>query len=208
MLILLLRYFQQDHLGVAVYRIFGIGLGYNFNHMRTLDKNEKPSARRLQARAAKSAIRRVQELYDSQAAKKELDGIADPAERNRRARELREQTDVEIKYLAKRLTELVPQGFSPEFENRGNIQRFKQAGFKRTSANEYVTDNPFANESAQEMLFRNYHGEKQEISRETDSEPKDEHTPDSGEPDDFVEAYLEDLENSRNNDGDDNIVLA
>jgi hypothetical protein len=205
MLILLLRYFQQDALGVAVHRIFGIGLGYNFDHMRTLDKDEKPSARRLQARAAKSAIRRVQELYDSQAAKKELDGIADPAERNRRARELREQTDVEIKYLAKRLTELVPQGFSPEFENRGNIQKFKQAGFKRTSANEYVTDNPFANESTQEMLFRNSHGEKQENSRDTDSESKDE---DSGEPDDFVEAYLEDLENNRNDDGDDNIVLA
>eukprot|EP00980_Cylindrotheca_fusiformis_P003164 scaffold721_cov131-Cylindrotheca_fusiformis.AAC.54 len=188
----------DDPLGVAVYRTFGIGLGYKFDHMRDLEKNEKPSTRRLQARAAKSAIKRVGELYDAAGAQKELDGIQDPKERNKRARELREQVDTEIKYLAKRLSELVPTAPSSEFKDR--VVQLRT--FTRTSANELVVDGPFDDYSIiQQMLHK-----KNSDENEKDSSKEIDSVPDGGYVggDDFVDAYLDQLEN----DSDEKIFLA
>lgn len=175
--------------------------------MRTLGNNEKPSTRRLQARAAKSAIKKAQDLYDaSSAAKAELDGIADPTERNRRARELREQVEVEMKYMAQRLAELIPTGPSPEFKSSRDIQQLKQTNFKRTGSNEYVAETPIANDFDGENFLRDY---MKETSGEAHSDTIDDGAPQRGESDEFVEAYLEHLENGKDDDdGDEGTVLA
>jgi hypothetical protein len=146
---------QQDPLGVAVQQTFGVGLGYNFNHMGNLEEGEQPSLRRLQARAAKSAIRRVQELYNSEAATKELNSISDPDERGKKALDMRKRTDEEIQHLAKRLTELVPSGMSGEFEDTTRIQQLRQkSNFVKTSSHEYVLRNdPPENMSSAESIF-------------------------------------------------------
>jgi hypothetical protein len=182
---------------VAIQQNFGIGLGFNFDHMSKLEEGETPSVRRLQARAAKSAIRRVQELYDPEAAKKELDRILDPVQRNQKAAELREQTEVEIKYLAKRLSELVPTGTSQEFEKKSYIQQFRQTGFKKKSSHEYTLDDPFANDSASEILFRR---EAKEESSGSDESVE------------FVDAYIQQRESDGDEDSNDDnnqrIVLA
>ena len=53
----------DDPLGMAVYKTFGIGLGFRFDHMSELDGHDyQVSIRRLQARAAKSAVHRAQVL--------------------------------------------------------------------------------------------------------------------------------------------------
>lgn len=193
----------EDPLGVAVQQTFGIGLGFNFDHMRELEEGEKPSIRRLQARAAKSAIRKAQELYDPNAAKQELEGLdEDPVARDKRAAELREATEVEIRYLAQRLSELVPTGKSEEFLGKNYVQQFRQTGFRRKSTNEYTMDDPFANDSATEMLLG--------ISRPSGSEEqaqKEKHDDDE----EFIDAYIEQLESTGNKDDDDNdetVVLA
>jgi hypothetical protein len=96
---------------VAVYRALGIGLGFNFDHMRTLKDGEKPSLRRLQARAAKSAVRRLQELYGPQALEK-------ASEERQKMREKRIREDErEVKYIAKRLSNLLPAGPDSEFDH-------------------------------------------------------------------------------------------
>merc|ERR1712176_1141043 len=44
-----------DPLGIAVYRAFKVGLGFNFDHLSALSEGDEPSPKRLQARFAKSA---------------------------------------------------------------------------------------------------------------------------------------------------------
>ena len=137
----------EDPLGVAVQQTLGSGLGFNFDHDTPLKKGQTPSLRRLQARAAKSAIRRVQELYDADAAAKELAAIADPKERQARALKLRQETQQEIETLAQRLTDLVPSdnGPSTEFKDRFLMQRYKRtqaANFVRVSSHEFRALDP------------------------------------------------------------------
>jgi hypothetical protein len=103
----------DDPLGVAVQQTFGIGLGFRFDHTSPLKEGQQPSLRRLQARAAKSAIRRVQELYDAQRQNEEEsdrpdDGLDGEAKLERR----REEIEEEKKLLARRLTDLIPVGRS------------------------------------------------------------------------------------------------
>jgi hypothetical protein len=76
--------------------------------MSSLKEGESVTTRRLQARAAKSAVRRAQEIYDAAAARNELSGIQDATERSRRAKQLEQETNTEINFLAKRLSELIP----------------------------------------------------------------------------------------------------
>lgn len=103
---------MKDPLGVAVYRTLGIGLGFNSDHMSKLNDTDVPSIRRLQSRAAKSAIKRVNELYRNTTATSELDQITDPIERQKRASLLNQDLENEIKYLADRLASLVPNDLS------------------------------------------------------------------------------------------------
>jgi hypothetical protein len=125
-------------LGVAVHQTVGIGLGFNFDHMSILEESKLPSTRRLQARAAKSAIRRVQEIYDAASARSELFKIEDPLERNRVAVRMRRKADDEIKYLATKLSELIPTDLSLDDGRHTRIQQYAPTEFVRTSSKEYV----------------------------------------------------------------------
>lgn len=130
----------DDPLGVAIQQTFGIGLSFAFDHTSPLKKGQEPSPRRLQARAAKSAIRRVQELYDAEREyEKEPNNLSDD-ERERRRGEI----EAEILHLAKRLSELIPLGRSydvPEVD----LKRFemKTMMFRKGShPNEYIAYYP------------------------------------------------------------------
>jgi hypothetical protein len=91
-----------------VYKSLGIGLGFNFDHMSKIPDGFRPSTRRLQARAAKSAVRRIQQLYDPERARSELDAITDPDVRKKRASELRQEAEEEVRHMADRLSVLIP----------------------------------------------------------------------------------------------------
>jgi hypothetical protein len=143
---ILARKHQNDHdqqkfddpLGIAVHQTFGIGLGYNFDHMSELYDGEKPSLRRLQARAAKSAVRRVQDIYNTTNARVELDRITDPEERELRAQQMQKEAQEEIDFLAKRLTELVPTDLALEDPTLSQIERYAINDFEKISPHEYV----------------------------------------------------------------------
>lgn len=96
----------EDPLGVAVQQTFGIGLGYQFDHTSDLKDGERPSARRLQARAAKSAIKRAQEIFDAQAVEEELDSLSNTEERDLK-KESRRATEAELSYIASALADLI-----------------------------------------------------------------------------------------------------
>jgi hypothetical protein len=201
-------------LGVAVQQTFGIGLGYNFDHMRKLKDGEEPSLRKLQARAAKSAIQRVQQLYDAETAMKELEGISDPKEREKKALELRKRTDDEIQCLTKKLTELVPTGLSEEFESKTRMQQYRQRNFKKTSSNEYVLVDPLdplESQHATESHFEDYIASTREFQEATAQEAQD-NAPNEEE-DEFIKAYTRQKgrigDDGSEEDGDDGgIVLA
>lgn len=108
--------------------------------MSQLKKDEIPSSRRLQARAAKSALKRVQQLYDSETAKGILNSIQDSNERNVKAAELRNNVETEIQNLAQRLTDLVPNDLSLDNRYNTNIQQYDSSYYERTSSNEYVVN--------------------------------------------------------------------
>jgi len=104
--------------------------------MSKLRAGETPSTRRLQARAAKSALRRAQQIYGASAnAQEELDAIQDRKERDRRARELRRQAEEEIQYLANRLSELLPTDMS--LGDRMRAEELTPNDFIKVSPNEY-----------------------------------------------------------------------
>lgn len=106
----------RDPLGVAIQQTFGIGLGYAGNHMDPLPEGAEPSARRLQTRAAKSAIMRVQAIYDS-TLEVDLDVINDFNERETIKAELRQREQAEKEYLARQMTELIPQEDDGDFDD-------------------------------------------------------------------------------------------
>ncbi|CAB9528106.1 expressed unknown protein [Seminavis robusta] len=105
-----------DPLGVAVQQTFGIGLVYMDDHLRPLDKDEQPSTRRLQARAAKSALKRVQELRREAIQKINQLGTGDedPKEVEAKKTEIVLHVDSEIDRLGKRLAELTPYNDNPD----------------------------------------------------------------------------------------------
>jgi len=143
----------EDPLGVAVQQTYGIGLGYQFDHVSELKEGERPSARRLQARAAKSAIKRAQEIYDTNSIQVELDSINDPEERERKKAELRRKTDAEIAYIASALADLVPTDLVlKNKERRTKIQQFRRS-YKKSSSHEMIVDSPsFASSSIQSLF--------------------------------------------------------
>mmetsp|Transcript_18079 Transcript_18079/g.27387 ORF Transcript_18079/g.27387 Transcript_18079/m.27387 type:complete len:642 (+) Transcript_18079:102-2027(+) len=114
----------RDPLGIAIQQTFGIGLGFGDGYMDPLPANEKPCLGRLQARVAKSAIKRVNDIYD-EALKEDLDAIGDPLEREIRKAQIREKDDAEIDYVKSQLEELVPRKYT------GNVTKpihFSQYG--------------------------------------------------------------------------------
>lgn len=107
-LALMLMLLQQDRLGSAIYLSFGIGLDFRFDHKKRPPKGTEPSTRLLQARAAKSAHKRAVELYDAEGINRKLAQVTDPEERKRIKKEMSQETQDEVEYMARRLTELIP----------------------------------------------------------------------------------------------------
>ena len=98
----------DDPLGVAVQQTLGIGFSFDYDHTTPLKPGEQPSIYRLRARAAKSAVRRVNELFDPQRADEILEDIPDKIERSKKALELRQEAQTEIDLLKQQLLELIP----------------------------------------------------------------------------------------------------
>ena len=186
---------------MAVQQTLGIGLGFNFDHNRILEPDEEPTIRRLQARAAKSAIKRVQQLYDTASAANELDGITDSKEREKKVLEMRKRTKDEVEYLARRLTELVPVGFSEEFEETTRVQQFRQkSNYVKTSSHEYfMKDPPIAEPpttSLKDIGSSTLDAETAEITKlDATSSP--------GEDDEFVETFVKRMKNVVEDGSDD-----
>ena len=97
----------KDPLGVAIQQTFGVGLGFAAGHMDPLPPGADPSPRRLQARAAKSAILRLQDIYDA-AIDLDIDSIDDQDEILAIKAEIRRREEAEKSYLARQMTELIP----------------------------------------------------------------------------------------------------
>lgn len=148
----------------------GIGLGFNFDHMSKPKPGERLSTRRLQARAAKSAIRRVQEIYDASRASKELDRIKDPQERQRVAAEMRRKAKEEVEFIARRLSELIPMDDSPNDTGSTRMEQFADRKLKKVAPNQYMMNSPLEVSSVIDEL------KQQSISDDKDDE--------------FVEAWL------------------
>ena len=68
----------KDPLGIALQQTFGIGLSLDFDHNSKLNEGERPSIHRLRARAAKSAIRRynqIPEIFEGADVEKEREKL-------------------------------------------------------------------------------------------------------------------------------------
>jgi hypothetical protein len=203
---------MQDPLGVAVERTLGIGLGFNFKHMKPLADQDTPSARRLQARTAKSAIHRVQNLYTASAS--ELDGISNDKKRDRRQKELKAEIDKEVQYLARKLSELVPTTDSEIFGSDEGSQIYLLRDYVKTGDNEYKLKQLLPQNESLVMtkLFKD-----NQIPNTTkvidlgiklgDSDEQEENI--SNERDDeFIQAYLEQKKNVGSDNDEGNTVLA
>eukprot|EP00977_Amphora_coffeiformis_P003622 scaffold703_cov168-Amphora_coffeaeformis.AAC.25 len=127
---------MEDPVGLALYLQYEIGLGFSFDQCGDFYEENELNNRRLQARAAKSALKRAKELYSPETATKILGNIVDPLQRERKKKELRENAEKEINRIAQRLTDLVPTGMDIE----APISEFSGPVFKRVSDNEYVVD--------------------------------------------------------------------
>ena len=102
----------EDPLGVAIYKAFGVALGFNFDHMTKLKPGQEPSPRRLQARAAKSAMRRYNELQAAEASlQSEIEALKDSEAKQKQQKRLdalATEIDGEIAYIASKLKVLIP----------------------------------------------------------------------------------------------------
>lgn len=141
-----------------MHQTFGIGLGLNFDHMSELKESELPNTRRLQTRAAKSAIKRVQEIYDAESARAALDKITDPAERDQKAAEFRLAAEEEIKFLAQRLSELIPNDFALGSGQGTDVQQFDSRSFTRASSHEYIMPSRRDRSPTLEQLLKSLKG--------------------------------------------------
>jgi len=104
----------KDPLGVAVQQVLKVGMSFDFDHDTKIPIGTKPSIHRLRARAAKSAIRRVQQIYQDVASQEDrLNQIDDVNLQNQEKIKLRQQSEEEIQYLAQSLLELIPTNAPP-----------------------------------------------------------------------------------------------
>jgi hypothetical protein len=114
----------KDPLGVALQQTLNVGLGFNFDYQTPLKSDEKPSLRRLQARAAQSAVQRIQQLRRFNASEEDI--------QNQRS------------FLVQELTELIPQPTDDEpsdnlFSNE-RISQFLPKSGKRKGFFKKVSD--------------------------------------------------------------------
>lgn len=136
----------EDPLGVAIYKAFGIGIGYNFDHMSEISEGEEPSPRRLQARAAKAALRRYNELNDAEQAliakinNESSSSSKDQDHHQKLLDDTKKEFDHEIDYLSGRLKELIPTTSTVEEFGLMDAAKFKMKSepkYRKVSPNEY-----------------------------------------------------------------------
>lgn len=107
--------------------------------MRCLSEGEKPSLRRLQSRAAKSAVARVQQIYNGQDLRKELALIKDSEERRKLKEKRIKEAEKEVENIGRRLAELIPVGADAEFDRTFTLFSVNRA-YKKISDHEYSVD--------------------------------------------------------------------
>jgi hypothetical protein len=132
----------EDPLGIAIYKAFGIGIGYNFDHMSELPKGEEPSPRRLQARAAKAALVRYNELNDAeQALIAKMNENKSPSSKDQTLLDnAKKEFDREIEYLSGKLKELIPTTSTVEefgLMDAAKFQMKSEPKYRKVSPNEY-----------------------------------------------------------------------
>ena len=93
---------------MALQQTLGIGLSFDYDHETELKPGESPSVHRLRARAAKSAIAHIRQLYNPTLAQKKLESIHDPDERQKASDALRQSVKEETELLSQSLMELIP----------------------------------------------------------------------------------------------------
>ena len=142
---------------MAVYRTLGIGLGFNFEHLSKINDVKLPSIRRLQSRAAKSAIRRVNDIYNTERATATLKDISDPSEHQKRASTIQQEAEMEVKKLADRLTDLVPAGLSwDESESEIKVEQFHTGSYLGSPKQKYKLPSIETESPALKNLFQKY----------------------------------------------------
>jgi hypothetical protein len=140
-----------------VYRTFGIGLGFNFDHMTAVNGTKAPSIRRLQSRAAKSAIQRVTEIFNSERILVELSQLNGDSERQHRAATLRHEAEMEVKHLADRLADLIPNQSSwDESELELRIEQYSSGNVLRASSQAFRLPSIETESPALRKLFDKY----------------------------------------------------
>mmetsp|Transcript_16625 Transcript_16625/g.34703 ORF Transcript_16625/g.34703 Transcript_16625/m.34703 type:complete len:828 (+) Transcript_16625:157-2640(+) len=197
---------MDDALGVAVWRAFGIGIGFNFEHMKELEEGQEPSPRRLQARAAKSAVRRYSQLHREEKAMIKHNESLDPEERDyEKIEEAKKQFDEEIKYLAGRLTDLIPTSSNLDEFGEMNVAKFKMkegVKFRKVSPNEIqmLEENPLGTDQTSDsaMLLNNIERRRRDTPRAYDTllnnggeDDKDKTFDDDGDDDSSTDGRLD-----------------
>jgi hypothetical protein len=115
-------------LGIAVQQTFGIGLSFDFDHDTPLKEGQEPSIHRLRARAAKSAIKRFQQI--PQELKEKVDGIQDPDEKMKTGLQLMESARLEVREMVHALAELIPTNADAPKDKPFDIETLKQTDAK------------------------------------------------------------------------------
>jgi hypothetical protein len=105
--------------------------------MTPLAPGEHVSMRRLHARAAKSAIRRATQIFDSDRINEALVGIEDTAERQKITEQLKRDAKAEITLLGQRLIELLPP-FEPGEVSRRKAQMKDSYRYVKVSDHEML----------------------------------------------------------------------
>lgn len=109
---------------------------YDFDHDSALGENETPTTWRLQARAAKSAIRHAHRLYNTNEASSTTKEIKDPED-------IPPEIKREVESIAKRLSDLIPTDFETlEFTHeREQLQDFSQLLNQRSPVVDFLLQN-------------------------------------------------------------------
>lgn len=113
-------------MGVAVQQTMGIGLSFDFDHATPLKKDEEPSVHRLRARAAKSAIKRLNEIPDE--IEKKVQNIDSLEEQVKEGIRLAEESNKhELRHLANELITLIPIDAPPPEGKNFDIETLAQS---------------------------------------------------------------------------------
>jgi hypothetical protein len=128
---------------VAAHQVLGVGLGFKFDHMKPPREGQPLSMRRLHARAAKSAIRRSNELRNPASLRDRLASCSDAQERRELAERLEREAAEEIEGIAQRLVDLVPPIFDfDDDEMPIKIEQLIRNEFVKASPTEFIYNAP------------------------------------------------------------------